>query len=725
VVASFVGSSACATCHVDQAAEWQKSQHAAAMAEPNASSVLGDFRNARFTYAGTTSEFYRRAGKFFVRTDGRDGRLAEFEIAYTFGVYPLQQYLVAFPDGRLQALSIAWDARPRQEGGQRWFHLYGGERVTYRDELHWTRPFQNWNFMCADCHSTAVRKNYDAVTDRFSSTWSEITVGCEACHGPGSEHLAWTKVPRGVASSMDASKGLSVKLDERRTVNWSVNASTGNAVRSRPRTSDREMETCAQCHSRRRQIAEGYSAGKPFLDYYRPALLTRPLYHPDGQQRDEVYNWGSFAQSKMYAAGVTCSDCHDPHSGKLRAQGNATCATCHLPSKYDTPKHHNHNQVRAGAACASCHMPSATYMVVDPRHDHSLRVPRPDLSVKYGTPNACTDCHTQRDARWAAARVAEWFGAKTAPDVRAYVAAAFGAAADRVPGAQARLWELADDRSLPDITRASALVELDLRARDSTSQTLARNLNDPSPLIRLGALQSAARLPPEVRAPLIAPLLFDSLRALRMEAANLLAGTRVEALHPQQREALQRADAEFIESQRYNADRADARVNLGTFLAQRGDGTSGEAQLRAALKIDSLFFPAYVNLADLYRIQQRDADGERLLRSGIALAPRNAALHHALGLSLVRMRRLAEAVAEFGRAATLDPTDVRFSYVYAVALHSSGNEKAAIARLEKMLLADSTNTDVLSALMSFHRDRGDRTSAERYARQLRALSGAQ
>lgn len=694
------------------------------MAEANEQTVLGSFDSTGFTYAGTTSRFFRRGGKFFVRTDGRDGRLADFEISYTFGVYPLQQYLIAFPDGRLQALSIAWDARPKQEGGQRWFHLYGNERVTHRDELHWSRPSQNWNFMCADCHSTALHKNYDPAADRFTTGWSEISVGCEACHGPGSQHLAWAKAPRNAASAADSSKGLTARLDERRDVHWTVSAATGNAVRSRPRGSDREMETCAQCHSRRRQIAEGYEAGKRFLDYYRPALLTRGLYHADGQQRDEVYTWGSFSQSRMYAAGVTCSDCHNPHTGRLRAEGNATCATCHLPDKYDTPTHHRHVQGSVGASCVSCHMPSATYMVIDPRRDHSLRVPRPDLSVKYGTPNACTTCHAQRGARWAAARVAAWYGVRSTPDLREYVAAAFGAAAISVPAAQPQLRALAGDRALPSITRATALADLDLRSHRSAVETFARSLTDPSPLIRLAALQSASRLPADVRASLVAPLLSDSLRTLRIEAANLLAGANTEAFESEQRTALRRATDEFIASQRYNADRADARVNLGSFLAERGDGASAEDQFRAALKVDSMFLPAYVYLADFYRTQERDADGERLLRTGIALAPGNAALHHSLGLSLVRMRRLAEAVAELGRAATLDPSDVRFSYVYAVALHSSGKVDAAIAKLEQTLRVDSTNTDVLAALVSFHRTRGETAAAERYAQRLRALSGS-
>ena len=196
IEAAFVGSAQCASCHEGSYQAWKGSQHALAMQHASEQAVLGDFGGAKFRYAGIESTFFRRDGKFFVRTDGPDGKLADFEVKYAFGVDPLQQYLVEFPDGRLQALSIAWDARPKASGGQRWFHLYPKEKIDFRDELHWTKRSQNWNFMCADCHSTNLRKAYDAATDRFKSTWSEISVGCEACHGPGSAHVEWAKAKR-------------------------------------------------------------------------------------------------------------------------------------------------------------------------------------------------------------------------------------------------------------------------------------------------------------------------------------------------------------------------------------------------------------------------------------------------------------------------------------------------------------------------------------------------
>jgi len=715
--AHYVGAKTCGTCHNRQLTEWQRSQHQAAMAEANDRSVKGDFNDAQFTYAGTTSRFFRRDGKFFVRTDGPEGRLRDFEIKYTFGVDPLQQYLVAFDDGRVQALSIAWDTRPKEQGGQRWFHLYPREQIRSDDELHWTRPAQNWNNMCADCHSTALRKNYDAASNQFHTSWAEISVGCEACHGPGSRHVAWASK----RSRSDSTLGLMARLTERHGVTWNVSATSGNATRSTPRATDHEIETCAQCHSRRSQIADGYEAGKPIFDYYRPALLTRPAYYPDGQQRDEVYTWGSFLQSRMYAHGVTCSDCHNPHTGKVRASGNALCASCHLPAKYDTPAHHHHTQTSAGASCVSCHMPTTTYMVVDPRHDHSLRIPRPDLSVALGTPNACTNCHTNRDARWAARSVRVWYG----PEPHGYqrFAQSFASADAGAAGAQSLLAVLAGDDNQPAIARATALAELSGASTPEAFAAIATGVRDPSPVVRLAALRPLEQVAPPQRVQLAGSLLADSTRTVRIAAARLLAGIPPSLMSLEQYSAFQRASAEFIDAQRQNADRAESRANLGTFLALLGDMTSGETELKSAIRLDARFVPAYVNLADLYRGVGRDADGERLLREGVTRAPGSAVLHYALGLVLTRLNRSDSALHEFDRAASLDPQNARFAYVHAVALHSAGRVDAAITKLQSVLTLHPADGDVLNALVNFARARGDTALAERYAAQLRGVSG--
>src|SRR5262245_17785522 len=356
------------------------------MLPADSTSVKGRFDGAEFRYDDVVSRFFQRGSRYWVRTDGADGRLADFEIKYTFGIYPLQQYLIEQPGGRMQALSIAWDAREKTAGGQRWLHLYPGQHIRHGDELHWTGRQQNWNFMCADCHSTNVRKNYDPAANRFQTTWSEIDVACEACHGPGSKHIAWahnTSVP---SNARSADNGLPVHLTERRDVTWTIDPNTLKPVRSTRRVTAREIDTCAHCHSRRAQIADGYQAGAPLLDFYEPATLDPTLYFADGQQRDEVYNYGSFLQSRMAYAGVTCSDCHEPHSAALRAAGNALCVRCHTASRYDAPEHHHHKAGGAGSACIACHMPTRTYMQIDARQDHSFRVPRPDLTATIGAP---------------------------------------------------------------------------------------------------------------------------------------------------------------------------------------------------------------------------------------------------------------------------------------------------------------------------------------------------
>ena len=712
----FLGSSACAACHATEYKAWQKSQHRAAMLVADETSVLGNFNGSRFSYAGVTSTFSRRDGKFFVRTDGPDGSLRDYQVRYTFGVDPLQQYLIELPGGRLQALSIAWDAEKRK-----WFHLYPKDRVTHAEELHWTRPAQNWNYMCADCHSTSLRKNYDAATDQFATKWSEISVGCEACHGPGAAHLAWATARRdGKSYTDDGSKGLAARLDERHGVTWRRAPATFTATRSVPRSSEREIDVCAQCHARRGQIADGYTAGRPFLDYYRPALLTAPLYHADGQQRGEDYDWGSFLQSRMYAVGVTCSDCHEPHSGKLREQGNAVCTQCHAAATFDAPAHHHHAAGSKGAQCAECHMPVATYMLIDRRHDHSIRVPRPDLSVKLGTPNACTACHANRDAQWAGGRIKDWFGHDPVGYQR--FAEAYAAADRGAIGAGARLRAIASEPAQDAIVRASALARLNANANAATLDLVAAGLRDPSPLVRLGALNAFSRAPPELRARYALPLLADPLRAVRIEAVNVLADVSLASASAEQRAAFERAVAEYIESQRYNADRADALVNLGGFETRRGDVRRAERDLKAAIALDPLYVPAYVNLADLYRMQGRETDVERVLRAGLKQSPKSAALHHALGLALVRTKRNDQALAEVARAARLDPDNARFAYVHGVALHSAGHRNEAIATLVKASAAHPADTDILEALASLYSEAGNATAAQRYAEQLRAAA---
>jgi predicted CXXCH cytochrome family protein len=714
---TFIGSARCAACHPKEMAAYQASDHARAMQPATTQTVLANFDRATVTHRGVTSTFFRRDGKFLVRTDGPDGRPAEFEIAYTFGADPLQQYLIRFPDGRLQALGLAWDTRPRAEGGQRWFHLYPGLTLRPPDPLHWTGREQTWNFQCAECHSTDLRKGYDVAANRYATTWAELTVSCEECHGPGSAHAAWAEArPPGAARPSPGATGLVVRLG-RGDGAWAIKDSErGIAEWTGPARVSMELDVCARCHARRRPIVDPHVYGRPFLDTHVPALLEPGLYHADGQALGEVYEWGSFVQSRMHRAGVICSDCHEPHRAALRAPGNAVCAQCHLPAKFDTPAHHHHRVPSDASRCVSCHMPARTHMVVDPRRDHGFRVPRPDLSVALGTPNACTGCHRDRPPQWAADRVAAWRGPAGTP--APHFAGALDAARRGRPEAGPALAALATDPSQPGIVRATALAHLADVLRASTAPAVEGALRDPDALVRMGALRAAEALPPERRGTVAAPLLQDPVRAVRLAAAHALAGVSLPAAA---RADFERALAEWIRSEEVNSDRPEAHLNLATMYARRGRPADAESALRAALRLDPRFVPALVNLADLLRAQGRDADGERFLGDALRADPDHPEALHALGLLRVRQNRLAEAVDLLRRAAARRPESARFAYVYAVALHDTGRPAEAITVLTAAHRQRPADRDTLAALATYVAERGNLPQALEYAERLAAL----
>jgi Flp pilus assembly protein TadD len=717
-ILGYVGGETCAVCHRQQHDLWKGSHHDMAMQIATDKSVLGSFNHTAFTYNGITSVFFTRAGKFFINTDGPDGKLADFEVKYTFGFTPLQQYLIELPGGRLQAFGIAWDSRPIGQGGQRWFHLYPDQKLKAGANLHWTGIDQNWNYQCADCHSTNLKKNFDAASNTFHTQWSEINVSCEACHGPGSNHVSWAKQEPYTKVFSGPGKGLPRILDERRGISWLSELKTGNATRSEPRKGTAEIETCAACHSRRGQNSDTFVHGQRLADNYRPVLLDEGLYWPDGQQRDEVFTHASFLQSKMFAKGVTCSDCHEPHSLKLRAEGNGVCAQCHLPSKYDGPQHSFHVSNSKGSQCISCHMPTTTYMQVDPRSDHSLRIPRPDLSVALGTPNACNSCHTDKKPQWAAEKVQQWYPHPATG--HQHYAEAFAAASKGTPSAHQALVAVAADKDQPAIARATALSRLTESRDQQTFNLLVEGLSDDNDQVRLAAVEVIARIAPMMSSQVLPPLLNDPVRGVRMGAARALAGAAEQQLKPELRASFNKALDEYIAAQQFNADRPESLTNLGSLYAERGDVSQAEVYLRRAIALAP--FPAAVlNLASLYQSQGQELKSEKVLREGLARSPQEATLYHALGLALARQKRLPEAVSALAKASQLASTNLRYRYVYAVALNSSGQAETAINVLEATYKDFPLDQNVLIGLITFNRDIGRLADAKRWADILLAL----
>jgi tetratricopeptide (TPR) repeat protein len=708
----YVGSDACADCHREEFDRWRGSQHQRAMQVASAQTVAGDFGGTRFQAPGVEATFTREGDRYLVRTEGASGTLETFPVAYTFGVFPLQQYLVPFPGGRLQALPVAWDTRPAAEGGQRWLDLQAEERadapIRPSDPLHWTGRNLTWNHMCADCHSTAVRKRFTLATRSYATTWTEVHVGCEACHGPGAAHISWAQAGGrgGPAFGFVGLRGTFASAAE-------------------------ELATCGRCHARRSVVQEGFTAGDFLLNHYVPALLEAGLYYADGQIRDEVYVYGSFVQSRMHRRGVLCSDCHDPHAATPKAPGNATCTQCHRPDPparfhmlkakdYDAPSHHFHpveGPGSAGAACVACHMPSRVYMRVDERRDHSFRIPRPDLTAKIGTPNACNACHSDRTPEWAAEEIRKRYPHEPRP----HPGEAIAAGRRRQAAAEAPLAELAMDESRPGILRATALSLLAGYGGAASHDAILLGLGDDDALVRIGALRAAARMSPDDAWASAHFLLRDARLAVRLEAAALLAPASLRPLAPSDRATLDAAFTEYAAAQRLNADRPQAHTSLGTLWARAGRPDAAEAAYRTALALDPAWVPALVNLADLYRAQHRDGEAGALLESAIRAQPGSADAHLAYGLWLTRQGRAEDSLAELARAAELDPDEPRTAYVYGVALNSHGQGDAALRVLESADQRFGARAEILLALATIHRDRGEIAEALACTDRLLAL----
>jgi tetratricopeptide (TPR) repeat protein len=759
-VAQYVGRSTCAECHPKETELWTGSDHDRAMDRATPQTVLGDFSGRELAHFGVKSKMFRRDdGTYCVATDNRDGKLETFAVKYVLGYRPLQQYLVEFPDGRIQCLPVAWDTV-----GKRWFHLYPDEPIPHTDPLHWTRPLQNWNYMCADCHTTNLRKNYRAADNTYCTEFSEINVSCETCHGPGSIH---------------------VKLARSRSLFWDRRYGYG-LPRLKDPDSRVEIDSCAPCHARRRIVSPDFRPGDRFLDHYLPESLEAGLYYADGQILDEVYEYGSFAQSKMFHKGVRCTNCHDPHTtvvkfGEPATRGrfadNRLCGQCHLPTKYDTATHHHHPDAsKRGTGCVECHMPDRFYMVVDPRRDHSLRIPRPDLTVALGIPNACNGCHHDaakgETPQWAAAQAEKWYGKKKEPPHFAY---ALDAGRKGKPEAVDALTAVLQRTETRAIVRASAVSLLGTYHNAEAAATVVASLEDPEGIVRAAAVRALEGLSPDEVRSRLAPCLTDAVRAVRTEAARIFARVPGGRLNEKDRAGFEAALKEYVRGQEAVADQPGAHLNLGvlyTHLARLGEA---EQQYRTAIGIDPHFVPARINLAMLYdqrddkpkaeeqfraaigELKQQLADTERqakMTADPASASPAPAAppyvpvfatkataverpleqlteqlrqqlgeAHYSLGLLTAESeKRLHEAADALAAAAKLLPANARVRYNLGLALQKLGQTKEAEEALLSACRLSPTDPDYVRALALHYAQQHEWRKALACAEELARLA---
>ncbi len=681
----FLGDKACKECHQAEFKDWQGSHHDKAMQLADSTSVLAYFNGETYTNQEVTSRFYKKNGNYYVNTEGPDGTYQDFKIVYTFGLTPLQQYIVQFPDGAYQCLSTAWDSVKNK-----WFNLYPDFRVVHGEWLHWTNKGLNWNTMCADCHSTNVRKNYNLQTDSYNTKYAIINVSCEACHGPGKQHV-------------DDVKLLGNAYKPTGTMHMTLNTKPKDVV-----------DACARCHARREQFSNNFNFEGTFLDHYFPHLIVEPQYFPDGQILDEDYVYTSFTQSKMYKNDVACNNCHNSHSLKLKFEGNALCTQCHVPENYDTPNHHKHPMGTESAACINCHMPGRYYMGNDFRRDHSFRVPRPDQSLKYDTPNACSGCHTDKDNAWAWQSFKALYG--TVDSLHFSDKLIPGVVGE--PHADAGLLDLIQDTSENDIVRASAVRALSYYNMQRDIDKYLAWLNDDSPLVRATSIDVLSDINNTDYINYFLPLLNDPKRSVRVKAFYALASLD-EALVPENyKDSYTKVKKEFFEYLNVNADFVGGLTKKANYNIKKGNINAAITLYEKALDVDNLDNRLRITLSNLYYNVGHYDKAETMFKYIEKAEPDYGPAYYSLALLYAEQGRTQEAIKQLQLAINKMPDNIRAYYNLSLLYDKIGNQKQAETTLVKGLKIDATNESLLYALAYHYSQHNQLEKAKNMGKRL-------
>jgi predicted CXXCH cytochrome family protein len=668
----YVGDDKCKSCHLKQWNDWEHSDHFKAMLPANDSTVKGNFNNVFLNADGVSSRFFKRDSSFFINTEGPDGKNHDYRVLYTFGHYPLQQYLVEFPGGRMQVPRVTWNSKAKK-----WFHQYAGETISHKDWLHWTRDAQNWNTMCAGCHSTNLQKNYNINQDNYQTTFTNINVGCESCHGPGQFHIHYI--------NNDYKAGKKVEGHYTHTL----------------KDQAKQLTTCSPCHSVKSDISSQLITSGELLDNFIPQLPTTERFYSDGQIKEEDYIWASFMQSKMMRRGVTCNSCHNSHTGKILLSTNQLCLQCHNKT-YDSPSHHFHQMNTLQADCKSCHMPGRVYMGNDLRHDHSFRVPRPDLSVEFGVPNACTGCHTNKSNEWAMEATNKWWGT-----TRKY-----HFSEDLIPGSktdrnsEAHLLKLVNDTATASIVKATALFYLGSVLTESSMRSILKELQSADALLRYYALRSLANFSPEQWMESVAPLFSDKVRAVRIAAADLFTSIPSQQIPAQHARAFANANEELKQYLLYQADFADGNVLIADHYLKLEDYENAQKFYLRALKKDSLLNYARLNLSLTYNVLRKNSEALKMLKTAADISPGNDRIFYNLGLLNIEMKDTTAALKNFEKAVQLSSQNPRLYYNYGLLLHIKKHSKKATEILQKGLTISPSDHDLQIALRYVNAGKG-------------------
>ena len=710
VYAADGGSASCQECHAEAYENWAKSHHALAERLPDPKLDEAAFVPSRTFHHGTQQTSLRGSnGHYEMISAGLHGTNEIFPVERVLAENPLRQMLVTFPGGRVQATEAAWDPRSNE-----WFNVYGSEDRRPGEWGHWTGRGMNWNSMCATCHNTRVRKNYDAPTDTYHTAVVEHGVGCEACHGPMLSHNDW----------QHAHKNSSLKDPTVRKL-----------------TRDEMFSTCAACHSRRAEITGDPKPGDSFFDHHLLTIADESeTFYADGQIRDEDYEVTAFMSSQMFQHGVRCLDCHDVHTMKPKRPGNFLCLSCHGSGATNAPVinpvTHSHHQVfgfnsagtmtnfdlttygknsikETGGECVNCHMPQTTYMQRHARHDHGFTIPDPLLTKQFNIPNACERCHADKGTDWNLKYVGQWYGTNMNRPYRqhAQTVARARLGDDAAGGPLVKM--LTTDNNFYWRAVAANLLQR-WSGESSVTAALLGELKNPNALVRQMAVQSLAPLAD--RADVAAALqlrLQDASRNVRVEAARVLAATL---------DTNSLAGSEHLHFLNHLADQPLGQLQRGVFELQRGDVTNALKHFQTAAAWDPYSAGIRHELAMVLSQMGRTRDAVKELEAAVKLAPRDAEFHYKLALALNELGDKEKVLAELEAAVKLDPRHARAGYNLGLARNAAGNAAGAIQALLAAETADPRDPQIPYARATIHAQLGQISEARSAARRALELN---
>jgi tetratricopeptide (TPR) repeat protein len=681
--ARYAGSASCRECHEQEYNLWLQSNHRWAERLPDPELEGPAFDPPRSFEHGTQTTHVRATNDHYeVITPGYGGETGPYRVERVIGHEPLRQFLVQGPGGRLQALEASYDPHRNE-----WFNSFGDEDRQPGEWGHWSGRGMNWNSMCAACHNTRLRKNYDELTDTYRTTMAEASIGCESCHGPMKDHVIWQQA----------------HPDSRRK---------DPTLRSlNPR---QILDTCASCHARRPDLTGDFTPGESFFDHYSLTIVDETdTYYPDGQVRDENFEFASVLSSRMHHAGVRCLDCHNAHSLDLIRPGNDLCMRCHSGGYPNSPiiepaTHSRHRLDDTGGQCVSCHMPHTTYMERHPRRDHGWTSPDPLLTRELGIPNACNRCHTGEgeDVDWAIRIVDEWYGPRMDRPAR-HRTRWIAAARDGQIAARDPLLDLIQSDEIPYWRAVAAGLVHQWITEPRVRQVLLDCLEDPDPLVRAAAITSLEPLVQGRDTPVIDAIrtrLEDPLRSVRFRAAWAL---RAEV------DSESRAGRELLHVLDFNADQPGGQAQKGAYALARNQPRIALEHYQRAVDWDPYSGGLRHELAVVLSMVGRYQDALEHMLEAARLEPDLAEYQYRLALAWNEVGRLDQTIAALERAVALDPNHPRAWYNLGLARNQAGLTELALDALIQAQRADPHDPRIPHARATILLQQGRREEAAR------------